>query len=47
MPEYNIFNEYRQVLLYDQLAEFPDDFTLKDRDLFYRLKFRALNDAQK
>jgi hypothetical protein len=41
-----IFNAYNAVLLHDTEKSFPKDMTQENREMYYRLKFRALNSAR-
>ena len=38
-----LFETYRETLIIDNELPFPEGFSIQDKDLFYRLKFRALN----
>jgi hypothetical protein len=38
----SIFGNYDKVLMMDSDRPFPRDFSQEDRDIFYRLKFRAM-----
>ena len=41
-----IFNAYNAVLLHDTEKFFPKDMTQENKEMYYRLKFRALNSAR-
>jgi hypothetical protein len=41
-----IFTAYNAVLLHDTEKFFPKDMTQENREMYYRLKFRALNSAR-
>jgi hypothetical protein len=41
-----IFTAYNTVLLHDTEKYFPKDMTQENREMYYRLKFRALNSAR-
>jgi hypothetical protein len=41
-----IFTTYNSVLLHDTEKFFPKDMTQENREMYYRLKFRALNSAR-
>jgi hypothetical protein len=43
LSETFIFNTYKEALLIDTEIPFPEDISQENRDMFYRLKFRALN----
>jgi len=43
MSETFIFETYKKILKNDSEEPFPEDISLENRDMFYRLKFRALN----
>lgn len=46
LTESGIFKAYRAALLHDTEKSFPADFTQENRERYYRLKFRALNEAR-
>jgi hypothetical protein len=46
MSETFIFETYKKILLNDSEKAFPEDISLENRDMFYRLKFRALNSSR-
>ena len=46
LSESYIFKTYKEALLSDDESPFPDDISQENRDMFYRLKFRALNYAR-
>jgi hypothetical protein len=39
----NLSKNYGKVLQFDSDRPFPHNFTQEDRDTFYRMKFKALN----
>jgi hypothetical protein len=41
-----IFAAYNAVLLHDTEKIFPKDMNQENREMYYRLKFRALNSAR-
>jgi hypothetical protein len=41
-----IFTAYNAVLLHDTEKFFPKDMTQENKEMYYRLKFRALNSAR-
>ena len=41
-----IYTAYNAVLLHDTEKFFPKDMTQENREMYYRLKFRALNSAR-
>jgi hypothetical protein len=46
LSETFIFNTYRDILLIDSEMPLPDGLAEENKDLFYRLKFRALNSTR-
>ena len=38
-----LFTNYISAIKYDSLRPFSNEFTLENRDMLYRLKFKALN----
>jgi hypothetical protein len=43
MTEEVIFERYQDILKKDQTEAFAADFSDQNKEMFYRLKFRALN----
>jgi len=46
MSETFIFETYKKLLLHDSEKPFPEDIPQESRDMFYRLKFRAINSSR-
>ena len=46
MSETFIYETYQKILLSDSEKPFPEEISLENRDMFYRLKFRALNSTR-
>jgi hypothetical protein len=46
LSETFIFETYKETLLIDNEISFPEDVSQVNRDMFYRLKFRALNNSR-
>ena len=43
ITETDVFTAYSKVILHDTEKCFPDEMTQQNREMFYRLKFRANN----
>ncbi len=47
MTETKLYDAYKQVLLYDTELWFHNEMSRENQEMFYRMKFRALNSFHK